>query len=194
MKSAKIFIAFTFLLAFAVCASAQVNQYPNEIRGFEFFDDGKLNNLKILFSSKDEVKAIFGEKCADSCDYNEDWRINFIYVDRDWSNKRIEGTYERIYKPKTEFVGKLARIYFKPKKTALLSESLLIPKELDCRFRIAFEEPRYRFRICSDERITYNISDETTADKKLLKGQIISIIYAPLEEEMDNIYSLVRQK
>lgn len=195
MKFVKIFIVFTFLLAFAGCVSAQSNQYQNEIEGFKFFKDGKLKDLKLLFSDKDTVKAIFGEKCDFVCDYSEDWKIGFTYVSSSWSKEFIDGNSERLYKPKPEFVGKLSTLAFHPKKTILLSESVLIPKELHCHIRIAYENPRYRVRTCSDdERVIYNISDETTADKKVIKGQIIEIIYLPLEEDADNIYGLVRQK
>ncbi len=51
MKLTKIFIVFTFLLAFAICVSAQSVQFPNELKGFEVFGKGKLKSLK-LGSSK----------------------------------------------------------------------------------------------------------------------------------------------
>lgn len=195
MKSAKFFITFTFLLAFTICVSAQSSQYPNEIEGFKFFSDGKLKNLKLLFSEKNDIRAIFGDRCDNGCDYNEDWSIGFFYVNKDWFQKFIEGASERIYKPKPEFVGKLSQINFTPKKTILLSESFVTSKELHCHARTAFKVSRYQIRVCSDnERVIYKISDETTEDNKILKGQILSITYLSSGKDNDDIYRLVEQK
>lgn len=194
MKSTKFFIAFTFLLAFAVYGSAQTNQYPNEIKGFEFFKDQRLNNLKLLTSDKEAVKAAFGKCGAYICDYDENWTIGFVYVAADSGKKIIEAGSERIYKPKPEFIGKLLIVYFHPKKPILLSESVLIPKELVCRVGTV-KNPDYVVRLCvDDERVIYNISDETTADGKILKGQIMIINYLPSEKDHDDIFALVEQK
>jgi hypothetical protein len=195
MKSAKIFIVFIFLLLFVVCVSAQSNQYPNEIEGYEFFKDGKLNDLKILASDRETVKAIFGEKCDNGCDYNEDWKISFSYVSSGWCKIFTENGKEQTYKPKPEFVGKLAGISFHPKRQILLSVSTLIPKEIRCRIGTATgNNLRYRSRTCvNDKRIIYAISDETSADAKVFKGQIMSIGYLPSEKKDDEIYALVEK-
>jgi hypothetical protein len=80
MKSAKIFIIFTFLLAFAVQVSAQGNPFPNELKGYKFFANGKLKNLRLGVSTKEDVKKIFGENCEKFCDYDSKWKIRFSFV------------------------------------------------------------------------------------------------------------------
>jgi len=76
MKLEKIFIVFTFLLAFAVFVSAQGSPYPNELKGYEFFGKGKLKNIKLGVSSKKDVKKIFGK----DCDYDENFKVKFEYL------------------------------------------------------------------------------------------------------------------
>ena len=191
MKSAKLFIVFTFLLAFAFCASAQNNQYPNEIEGNEFFKNGKLNDLKLLDSDRDDVKAIFGKNCDNGCDYNEDWKIGFSYVNAGWYKKFAENGDEKLYKPKPEFLGKLAAITFLPKRQILLLGSTVIPKEIKCNNGFT---SRYNCRVCTDDkRVSYIISNETTTDGKVIKGQIISIDYVSSEKDDNEIYALVEK-
>lgn len=109
MKSIKIFIAFTFLLAFTVCVSAQTvrtpkkldnldlinmnNQAknlepgfvtPNELEGFEFFMKGKLNKLRLGVSTKADVRKIFGTDCENPCDYDSNWMVKFDYFEKDF--------------------------------------------------------------------------------------------------------------
>ncbi len=112
MKVAKISIVFTFLLAFAVCVSAQSNPYPNELKGYRFFGKGKLKELKPGVSTKQDVIKIFGENCEDVCDYNQNWIINFTYFDNvtkgGWGR-------EKTYIPISKYLGKLYSISLRPK-------------------------------------------------------------------------------
>jgi len=195
MKSAKIFIIFTFLLAFAVCVPAQTNQYPNEIEGYEFFKNGKLNDLKLLVSDRNDVKAVFGEKCEHGCAYDDDWEIRFSYVNSGWSRKLTENGEEQIYKPKSEFVGKLAGITFNPKRQILLPDSVTIPKELNCSIGTSHGNNLvYKIRSCIDgRRVAYTISEETLENKKIIKGQIVTIIYITSEKDFDEIFVLVEK-
>jgi hypothetical protein len=192
MKIEKIFIVLAFLLAFAVCVSAQNNQYPNEIEGYEFFKSGRFNDLKLLISDRDAVKAVFGEKCDNSCDYDEDWEISFSYINSGWNKKLTENGKEQIYRPKQELVGKLAGITFRSKKLILLSEYAVIPKEIKCSIATSYGKYTYKSRSCiDDKRVNYNISDETLENKEIVKGQIISINYVPSKKDDDDIYVLV---
>ncbi len=192
MKSAKIFIVFTFLLAFAVCVLAQSIQFPNEIEGYEFFKSGRLNGLKLLISDRNGVKAGFGKKCDNGCDYDEDWEISFSYINSGWNKKFTENGKEQIYRPKPELVGKLAGITFRPKKLILLSENAVIPQEIKCSIGTAYGKYTYKSRSCiDDKRVNYNISDETLENKEIVKGQIISINYIPSKKDDDDIYFLV---
>ncbi len=112
MKSARIFIVFTFLLAFVVCVSAQANPYPNELRGYEFFGKGKLKDLKLGVSTKEDTKRIFGQDCEYVCQYDENWFVNFDFIDEN-TTKEIGG---KKFIPKKEFIGTLYSITLQPKK------------------------------------------------------------------------------
>jgi hypothetical protein len=115
MKLAKIFIIFTFLPAFALQVSAQENAVQNKAEIFQLFKKENLKELKFLVSTKEDVKALFGEKCESECDFGKNWWIRFTYVNKDWLGIRY---YQKdqprnkvwITKPKPEFVGKLLTI------------------------------------------------------------------------------------
>jgi len=116
MKSAKIFIVFTFLLAFALDVLAQRNPYPNELKGYEFFGKGKLKGLKLGVSTKEDVKSIFGEICDNDCDYDENWTVNFNYLEGISKETTIDGITKR-YVPSPNYAGKLYSVTFSPKSS-----------------------------------------------------------------------------
>ncbi len=116
MKLAKFFIAFTFLLAFAFQVSAQSIQYPNELKGYEFFENGKLKDLQLTVSSKDDVKKIFGVNCEKQCDYDADWLIHFDYYEDIWvMTSRSENNEKLTYFLGSKYLGKLRSIEIRPK-------------------------------------------------------------------------------
>ena len=55
---------------------------PNELPGYEFFKKGKLKNIRLGFSTRDDMKKLFGDTCEGSCDYDEQWRIWVNYFDQ----------------------------------------------------------------------------------------------------------------
>jgi hypothetical protein len=195
MKLAEIFICFTFLLSFAGSVSAQTNQYPNEIEGYEFSRDERLSGLKLLASDKENVKAQFGEKCEHGCDYNQDWDISFSYVNSGWSRTFTDNGEGQTRSPKPEFVGKLAGITFHPKRQILLSDSVTIPKELKCSIGTTYgNNMKYKTRTCIDDRrLWYVISEETLENKKIVKGQMITVIYIPSVRDFDGIFDLTEK-
>ena len=109
MKPAKIFIAFTLLLASAFQVPAQDISIsfpseeefsellklgpkkiknlelgfstPNELDEYKFFAEGKLKGLKLGISTKDDIKKIFGKDCEDICEYDANWRVVFTYFE-----------------------------------------------------------------------------------------------------------------
>ncbi len=118
MKRAKVFIVFTFLLAFAVCVSAQTNPYPNELKGYGFFRSGKIKELRLGISTKEDVEKIFGESCDENCSYNPNWDINFNYLKADSCFTSQTGKApKQTFCPDKKFVGKLSSVELKPKKT-----------------------------------------------------------------------------
>src|SRR5438046_2854454 len=81
MKPAKIFIVLTFFLAFALQVSAQEIQFSNELPGFMFYQDLKSKGFELSKSRKEDLKGIFGEDCLSVCEYDEDWKISFTYLE-----------------------------------------------------------------------------------------------------------------
>lgn len=122
MKSAKIFIVFTFLLTFAVCVSAQSVQFPNELKGYEFFGKGKLKKINLGVSTKKDVKKIFGKDCEKSCDYDENFRIKFEYLAALDDCMTTEDIRDRVMCPQNRFVGKISSITIEPKNDQTLKD------------------------------------------------------------------------
>lgn len=92
----------------------QLNTYPNELRGYEFCDRGRLNGLKLTISTREVVKYKFGADCENSCDYDEKWRISFTYFDN--ISKESTGSGVKIrFVPRTEYSGTLYSIGLIPK-------------------------------------------------------------------------------
>jgi hypothetical protein len=116
MKSAKIFIAFTFLLAFALSLSAQNYSYPNELKGFELFKDGKWKSLVPFVSTKEDVKKVFGSDCKKGCNYDKDWKVTVEYVSQYWQSPTFAPCISE------ELLGKVERIYFFPKKSVSMKD------------------------------------------------------------------------
>ena len=83
MRFTKIFLLLILIPAFSAAGFGQSGQSLIELKGFEFYNEGKLKSLKIGVSTKADVVKIFGEKCAITCDYDEKWVIEFDYGDYD---------------------------------------------------------------------------------------------------------------
>ena len=112
--ASKIFIAFTFLLASAVCVSAQNNPYPNEVKKYKLFKNEKLKRLKTGISTGADVREVFGAACENECDYDQNWTVKFEY----FSLENASPLYylsETNLKPNPKYIGKLFSITLKPK-------------------------------------------------------------------------------
>lgn len=120
MNQAKIFTAFTFLLVFAVCVSAQNYSYSNELKEFELFANGKWKTLIPYVSTKEDVIKIFGSDCKAKCDYDKDWKVRIDYVSQSWWMKN-----DKQIKCKSEdLLGKVETVYFFPRKQIFMKEDL----------------------------------------------------------------------
>jgi len=186
-----------FMIGSVMVANAQDTQFPNELSGFEFFKSGKLNGLRLLTSTKDDVIRVMGKDCEHNCDYDEDWKISFSYVNSGWSKT----SNDQVYKPKSEFVGKLAGISFRPKRQILLTETNVFPKEFTCLNGVTTSgNLKYNSRSCINEsmnekRIIYSMSRETMSDGTVLiqNQQRMNIGYLMSEKDDDEFYALVEK-
>jgi len=193
MNRAKIFIASTLLLAFAVCVSAQTPQTIDNLQEFDYLAKGKVKDLKFTVSTSEDVKKIFGESCEKGCIYENDWDIYFRYFDDEWIDKTFAaGRKELIYKPKPEFIGKLGYVVIQPRKQILLSENAVFSDEFECRNNtfIRGNKIRINSRTCvKNKNDIYIFSNETTTDGKISKGQLILVqfIYSGKNSDIMNL-------
>ena len=189
-------IRITILLAclglFLVNAKAQESAYPNEIQGFQFFKQDKFKDLTLLVSTGEEVMARFGKDCIHGCQFNEDWDIGFAYVNSGWSRSTTENGLTTVYKPRPEFVGRLADITFRPRRPIVLPESLVFPKGLKCHKGLTTRgDLRFRSISCADDRIlSYLIYDETSDEGKFQKHQLGSISYTSAQQTTKDIFAI----
>jgi len=204
MKLAKIFIVFTFLLAFAVCVSAQSNQYPNELKSYEFFGNGKLKDLKFGISSKDDVKKIFGKKCAEKCDYDADWAIRFEYYEDIWIREsRNEKDEKLTYFLDSKYLGKLRSVEIRPKKQIsfvdvsfpITFQKFVTTSTTDARLGKSSMTVNEAFQNSSG--LTYEIYTRTNYDdiknkkaKLYKKGDLVVIRYEILKELEKSLFIL----
>ena len=121
MKPAKLFIAIVFLLAFAVCVLAQTTHYPNELKGYDFFGSGKLKDLKLGHSKKKDVEMIFGKYCDKYCDYDENFKVRFVYLSALDDCMTTENIRDRLMCPQNDFVGTISSITIEPKQSLTAS-------------------------------------------------------------------------
>lgn len=130
MNRAKIFIVFTFLLTFAVYVLAQSVQsplaqsieFPNEIKGYEFFGKEKLKKIKLGVSTKKDVEKIFGKDCEKDCNYDENFKIKFEYLAALDDCMTTEDIRNRLVCPQNNFVGTISSITLEPKQHQILKD------------------------------------------------------------------------
>lgn len=122
MRLTKIFSVFTFLFAFVFQVSAQENPFPNELKGFEFFGNGKLKYLKLGSSKKKDIEMIFGKYCEKSCDYDENFTIKFEYLAALDDCMTTEDVRDRLMCPQNEFVGTISSITLEPKQNQIIKD------------------------------------------------------------------------
>ncbi|MGH9948438.1 MAG: hypothetical protein ACRD6X_14765, partial [Pyrinomonadaceae bacterium] len=122
MKFARMTIIF--ILALVVSASAQESPFPNELPGFEFFGKGKLKDLRLGVSTRDDVKKIFGRECENRCNYDADWSIGFEYYDDIWIKENRNEKGEKLtYLLDPKYLGKVHSILIYPKKQISLTDA-----------------------------------------------------------------------
>lgn len=178
---------------FQLTSIAQVSLSQNEIEGFRFSAQDRVKDLTLLVSSKDDVMAIFGKDCVNGCRFNEDWDISFAYVNAGWSRTRMENGVKVVYKPKPEFLDKLADINFSPKKAIVLPESTFFPPGLKCDKADSSQGAlHFKSLVCTDKQILfYLIYDETDPNGKYQKNQIHHISYTGAEKLEEGIFAPV---
>jgi hypothetical protein len=210
MKITKNFVGFVFLLAivFVQNFQAQNNQFPNELKGYEFFGKGKLAGIKPGVSTKDDVKKVFGKNCEKICDYDADWLVNFSFYENNWTK---EDTDERgvksIYYLESRYLGKLRKIEITPKKQVSFA-NISFPNTFQKLSRTQITRPRtgkgrmVTYEVFQDAGgLTYELYDATDYDdiktkneRSYNKKDLYSILYNISKEQEKTMFTLKKNK
>lgn len=209
MKTVKILIGLLVFLMLigARTSAAQTDQYPNELKDYEFFGKGKLASLKIGVSTKEDLKKLFGEKCEKICDYDADWLINFSFYENSWTKEEINSGGEKsIYYLKPEYLGKLRKIEITPKKQVSFS-SISFPNAFQKLSRTQGTKSRNgkgkmtTYEVYKDsDGLTYELFGTTNDDTKNRNGQffrpgdLVSIQYNLSREQERMMFSTRKNK
>jgi len=174
----------------------QLNNYPNELEGYRFFDIGKLRGLKLTISDRESVLRNFGNNCKDLCDYDQNWEVYFSYFGDVSFEKTINDSKVK-YVPKAEYVGKLYSISLRPKSDILFSKKIFPSRFKKSNGYSAAHDGQgggtnTSYYSYSDRYgLIYTILDEVTLttikDLRWKKGELTSIEYTipdKLEEKM----------
>jgi Uma2 family endonuclease len=178
--------------------SAQSIEFPNELKGFKFFGNGKLKSLQFTVSSKVEVKKILGETCEKKCDYDADWLISFEYYEDIWIKESRNDKDEKLtYFLDSKYLGKLRSIEIRPKKQVSFDnvsfpaefQKLVVTSTTDARSGKSRMTVNDAFQ--DSDGLTYEIYSRTNYDdiknkkeKSYNKGELILIRYdIPKESE-----------
>ena len=104
---------------------------PNELPGYEFFAKGKLKDIRLGISTRDDIKKLFGDTCEGVCDYDDKWNIwvNYFGVaskgtQTSYSNGKETKTF---FEPKPERIGTLYFVRLTPKKPISFS-TIVFPR------------------------------------------------------------------
>lgn len=204
MKTVKILIVFAFLLTFANRISAQSIRFSNELNSYEFFGKGKLKDLKLSVSSKDDVKEIFGKSCEKQCDYDADWSIRFEYYEDIWVKESRNEKDEKLrYTLDPKYLGKLRSIEMRPKKEISFAavsfpdtfKKLLTTSTIDARSGKSKVVVNNSFQ--HSDGLTYETYSQTNYDdiknekaKSYKNGDLVLIRYNIAEELEKDLFVL----
>jgi len=206
MKITKAFIGFAFLLSviFVQNFQAQSNQYPNELKGYEFFGKGKLAGLKPGATTKEDVKKIFGKNCEKTCDYDSDWTVSFSFYENNWTKDDTNQKGERlVYYLDSRYLGKLHKIELNPKKQISFG-NVFFPNT----FQKLSRSQITRIRSGKSKMVTYEVFQDaygliyelysttdydeikTKGEKLYNKGDLFSIQYNTSKEQEKVMFKL----
>lgn len=184
---------------------------PNEISGYEFFGKGKLRDISIGISTRDDMTKMFGGDCQNTCQYDENWSLQAEYISKGLAWTTISGEDKTEYFAKDEFVGKLGSLSLRP--TGIVSfNSMAFPDRVFARgismsigdawgadgFEGAVHTSYYiyndgyglRYVIYGEETFN-NLKNKPDKENKFSKGELVEIKYAiPASLKNDIYYGL----
>lgn len=189
-------VILNILLIFTVCVSGQKETFPNELKGFELYQKGKLKEIKLLVSNEKDIKKVFGTNCHSGCDYNEDWTVSFSLIRKgDHISETDEKGKEQKFYPERKYVGTLTSIRFHPNRSISIENTAFsssfrqivgnsgIPNQKDAIPAVIFMDMN---------GLQYNLSLLENSGAKHEKGNVISIEYAMTEDKREEIFGITR--
>ncbi len=172
-----------------------LNTYPNELKGYRFFDVDKLKSLKLTISNREDVRRNF-EGCDDHCSYDKNWDVFFSYFGDISFEKTVDNRSVK-YVARPDLIGKIHSISLRPKSVIPFGKKIF-PSQFQKRYGHSaahdgkgggtntsyFEYvDRYGLEYSVLDRITLT----TEKDLKWTSGELMSIGYTipeKLEEKM----------
>ena len=211
MKTAISFVIFCTLLMifFVSSAQAQTGFYPNELKGYEFFGKGKLKNLKIGFSTKDDVKNALGDICEFTCNYDENWTVTFSFFENNWIKTDTDPNgVKTVQYLDPKFLGKLRKIELRPRKKIFFgkisfpnvfsklsrSEVTKNPQQNVSKI-VTYELFRDKYGLTYE--LFSTIETDNTKDKEKSfynKGDLYSVLYDISKEQEKQMYQPSKSK
>lgn len=166
------------------------------MKGYKFFDSGKLKGLKLTISTREDVRNSFGESCESSCDFDDKWKISFSYFN-DFSYERTIDDKKTKFVAKDEFADKLYSITLFPKSKILFNDVVFPPNFKKNKIHSAAHDGKgggtnstsdvYKDRYGLEYALLDEIHLTTIKNLSWQKGELISIEYTipdKMEEEM----------
>lgn len=187
MKVSHLALTSILVLVSTLFVSAQEYTYPNELKGFELFKKGDWKSLKPLISTKEDVIKIFGQDCSESCDYDENWQFQVIYIEQ--CSSYSESKKKWIPRVAEEMLGKYEEIRFSPKKRI---------KKSNLKFGKKFRGSQVKtsssilmINYTDAYGLVYTFSRENTFDRQYRKGDLLSISYSWLSSDYEKYKSKI---
>lgn len=178
----KIFLILAIsLMSFSTLLGQQYS-YPNEVRGFELFKNGKWKTLIPFVSTKKDVKKIFGQDCQGGCDYDENWRVKTQFI------KQVSIALEKGTIPcvSEEFIGKYQRISFYPKKRVKKNQLHFGKGFVGCYGAITFDSSVPDSEYYNDEYgLVFEFYVEAKKSENIRKGDLVAIHYGASFNDSD---------
>ncbi|MBK9153340.1 MAG: hypothetical protein IPM25_03850 [Chloracidobacterium sp.] len=89
---------------------------PNELTGYEFFSKGKLKEIRMGISTREDLIRIFSSDCSDGCDYDPNWTLWTEYLSDGLAWTTEIGDEKTEFFAKEPLVGRLGSVTLRPKK------------------------------------------------------------------------------
>ncbi len=181
---------------------------PNELPGFEFFRKGKLKDIRLGFSTREDIKNTFGNDCTNTCKYDENWSIRAHYISEGLSWTTTVGDDKTEYFAKEEFVGKLESLILDPMKPASFN-SVVFPRSkfsngtsnaigdawgingfegaVHTTYQIYSDGYGLQYTVYDEETFN-NLKNKSEEEKKWKKGDLISIEYSIPNSLKNKVY------